>query len=313
MVKALVLATFLFSMTAQAEKLDVQIKSQATVRTGEPIRLGEISDLTDFQKPLVQKLYDLVIYDSILNETTVPIEAKSLAQEIRGKLSFQDLQQVSLRIPEVVQIKAKRNFISENGLRRQIYEEVERYCGSCEVVYTDLKIPEIQGSSEVLGVQLDTQSVRQPGSFLLPLIVETSQGKQQLFVQGRMQWWKEAPIAKRMIQFGQRIQMSDLELKKINIGFVKDATPQLQDLVGRVSARTITIGQNVSFQDLKKEAAVERGQTVKLLIGSDVMEITSSAVAEETGFLGDVIRVKQPETKKVISGVLVEKGVVKVQ
>ncbi|MFN7455682.1 MAG: flagellar basal body P-ring formation chaperone FlgA [Pseudobdellovibrionaceae bacterium] len=311
--KILVLVILFFSTMAQAERLDVQIKSQASVRVGEPVRLGEISDLSDFQKPLVQKLYDLVIAEAVPAESTIQIESRTLAQEIRSKLSFQDLQQIALRIPEVVQIKARRNFISESSLRRQIYEEVERYCGSCEVIYTDLKIPEIQGSSEILGFQLETQSVRQPGSFLLPLVIETSQGKQQLYVQGRMQWWKEAPIAKRMIQFGQRIQINDLEMKKINIGFVKDATPSLQDLVGRVSARTITIGQNLTYQDLKKEAAVERGQTVKLLIGSDLMEITSSAVAEETGFLGDVIRVKQPETKKIISGVLVEKGVVKVQ
>jgi flagella basal body P-ring formation protein FlgA len=65
--------------------------------------------------------------------------------------------------------------------------------------------------------------------------------------------------------------------------------------------------------DLKREPAAQKGQMVQALIGTEEYEISASMLAEENGFVGDTVKVKNTETKKILSAVVVAKGLVKIQ
>jgi flagella basal body P-ring formation protein FlgA len=67
------------------------------------------------------------------------------------------------------------------------------------------------------------------------------------------------------------------------------------------------------LSDLKREPAAHRGQVVRALVGDQDFEISINASAEENGFIGDLIKVKNLETQKMMSGIVIDKGVVKVQ
>lgn len=302
--------------TVFAAKVGLRVSELSTVRVGDPIRLKVL--LTDsVQDPdLAQKISQLVVLDSINTEEVKSFQSEDLALILRRKLSFTDLQKLSIKIPETFRLKAVRNYIYPTDIQEQIKQKAQNFCSQCEIVFDDLKIPEIKNSLDMLGMQLDTTGIRGAGGFLLPLKISTSQGVRNMWVNGKLSFYKMAPVAKRLIQSNERVDANDFEMKKTNISFAKDAV--IDDLTsltnkGFMAAKIMNIGDVLYSGDLKKEPAAKRGQAVKLLIGNDTFEVTANGVAEEGGVVGDLIKVRNVDNAKILSGVLVDKGTVRIQ
>lgn len=301
------------AISTWALKSEVRIAEKSTVRVGDPIRLGALVQGAISDADLNGKVQDLVVFEALTDETEKIYDSEELAMTLRQKLSFQDLQRISVKIPKQFKIQAKRNFLYQGELMREIAEQAMMKCLGCSVEFDDLKLPELKVKGEILKTQLEVQALKGAGSFLLPLIVETSQGRSTHWVTGKLSFYKMAPVAKRLLRPNERISGSDFEMKKIDISFAKDGIPESDALAGKLAARTLTVGQPIFEGDLKKEPAATRGQIVKILVGNESFEIATSGTAEETGSIGDMIKVKSHDTKKHFSGILVEKGVVRVQ
>jgi flagella basal body P-ring formation protein FlgA len=121
------------------------------------------------------------------------------------------------------------------------------------------------------------------------------------------------PVAKKLIRFGERLQAEDLEMIETDVTFVKEETPEMNAIVGMIANRSLTPRMPIILSDLKREPAARKGQVVKALVGDQTFEVSINASAEENGFIGDVIKIKNSETQKVMSAIVIEKGVVKVQ
>lgn len=309
----ILLLLFSFFAFAQNAKHEVRVSEKTTVRLGDPIRLGILisGQINDYE--MSSKIYNLVVFEPMTSEGERTFQSEELALAIRRKLSFQDLQRLSVKIPETFKVIAKRNYLYPSDISRDIKERAQALCRECEIEFDDLRIPNINTKEEVLQVRLDTQSLKAAGSFLLPLQVETSKTRNVFWVTGKISFFKDAPVAKRMILSNERIAASDFEIKKVNVSFAKDGIPSLQDLAGKMSARNLSVGQPIFVADLKKEPAAVRGQMMKVLVGTESFEVVSSGVAEEAGAIGDMIRVKSQESQKILSGVLVDKGTVRIQ
>lgn len=311
------LVSFLFilvsfaSWVAEAAKVDVRVQELTTVRSGEAIRLGHIVSERS-QTSLDPRFYDLVIYEALPADEERNITAVALAKVLREKLSFQDLQSLNLKTPEKITFRAKRNYLSSKDFAREIIQRAEDLCMGCEAEIDELNIPQIQGSGEILQVKLDTNSFRGAGSFLLPLHVVTSKGNVSYWLTGKVSLFKEASVATRLIQANERITENDIQQKRVNINFMRDGLPNPKDIVGKKAGRTLSVGQAIYSNDLKKEPAVQRGQIVKIILGDESFEVTSTGTAEEGGSVGDLIKVKNSENQKMLSGVLIEPGIVKV-
>lgn len=294
-------------------KYEVRVADVSTVRVGDPIRLGVIADTEITDADLADRLTNLVVLPAIDSETTKEILSQEIALALREKLSFQDLQRVSVKVPETVKIRAKYNYFYEKDLRSQIAKKAQSFCNACEVVFEDFRINEVPLKEEILSYKLDTSNFRQAGTFVLPLMLETSKGKSSIWVQGKASFYKEAPVAKRMIRSGERLALDDFEIKRVNVSFSKDGTPQSENLVGKLAQRVLSAGQVIYANDIRREPAALRGQLVKVILGDGTFEVSSQATAEEAGVIGDVIKVKTTDSKKLMSGTLVEHGVVKVE
>lgn len=294
-------------------KLELRVAERSTVRTGDPIRLGPLISNSVNEPELDRKIYDLVVFEPINSETEKTFKSEELALTLRRKLSFRDLQSLSLKIPETFAVKAQRNFLYPSDISRDIRAQAQALCGQCEVQFEDLRIPSIKSKEELLQARLESGSLKGAGGFLLPLHIETSKTRNVFWITGQISFFKEVPVTKRMIRPNERISSDDVEMKRANISFSKDGFPRIEDLSGKIASRTLTKGQPIFIADLKNELAAVRGQALKLLIGNDSFEVSSSGTAEEAGSIGDMIRVKSHDTKKILSGVLVEKGIVRVQ
>lgn len=292
----------------------LQVAELSTVRIGDPIRLSVLATAEDVDQELLAKLNNIVVLEAVQKEGQFEFPSSEVALALRKKLSFQELQRITLKIPETVKVRAKRNHIYQADLRNQVLSVATDQCGlKCEITFSDFRSPELNANYEVLSYRLETASLRGVGSFVLPLQVETSQGRLQLWVTGALRARKEALVAKRLISVGQTVDEADVQMKMVDVTFAKDGTPSIEDLRGRIAARMINAGQTIYFSDLKKAIAATRGQPVKIVIGDGEFEVTTQGLAVDAGSIGDQIKVKSADTNKLLSGELIDKGVVKVE
>ncbi len=304
--------TFFISL-AFAAKLEIQIPEMSTVRRGEPIRLGQITEIKSRNWELNDRLKETIIYPAITENGEFRVSSREVAVAIRNRLSFQDLQQIHFSIPETLVFKVKENHLAESSIRFEIAKRAQDLCSECEAELDDLRIPEIKTSGEILASKLDVGSLKSGGGFLLGYTVDTSKGRVQFWVTGRIQFYRKAWVTKRMLSLADKITEKDIEEKRVQVTYLNDAIPTKEDLLGRNLNRLMPMGHVLVMSDIKKELMLTRGQTIKLILGEGGIEVTSSGISEENGFLGEVVKVKTLDQKKILTGVVIEKGVVKIE
>lgn len=302
---------FIFAVKALGAKIELRVQEFSTVRSGEAVQLGQIVN-DDLKTSLDNRFYNVVIHEPLAAEEERTLSAEGLSKTLRQKLSFQDLQSLTLKIPEKIIIKAQRNFISQKDIAREILQRAQDLCMGCDAEIDEINLPKIKGNGEILQVKIDTQNYRGGGSFLLPMHVVTSQGNFSYWLTGKVSLYKTAAVATRLIQIGERIAESDIQYRRVNVSLSKDAIAASKEIVGRKAGRTLAMGQTIFTGDLKKELAIQRGQVVKIVLGDEAFEVAISGVAEESGSVGDLVKVKNSENQKMLSGILIEPGVVKV-
>lgn len=117
--------------------------------------------------------------------------------------------------------------------------------------------------------------------------------------------------AATVIERGQTISAEQLQLQNVNIarnvrGFYNDP----QDVIGQGAKRRIRNGQLIAPNLLSEPLLVRRGQQVTVVASQDGISASVSGEALANGRAGEVIRVRNIGSQKVIEAQVVEEGVV---
>ncbi|MGL4860764.1 MAG: flagellar basal body P-ring formation chaperone FlgA, partial [Enterobacteriaceae bacterium] len=120
-------------------------------------------------------------------------------------------------------------------------------------------------------------------------------------------------VAKRTLQRGEKLAANDIELKKRNItslhnGYITDP----DDVMGLSVKKRIRDMQPISLSQLDQPMLVDRGQQVTILAGQDGIEIKTLGEAMKKGRKGDLIKVRNLSSGKVVTATVVDLGVVRV-
>jgi flagella basal body P-ring formation protein FlgA len=125
--------------------------------------------------------------------------------------------------------------------------------------------------------------------------------------------WSQLPVVTRRVRVGEVIQPSMLETRRVRIEAAMSAKPLPASLLhGAVAAREIGEGRPVTDLDVHRPVAVEVGDTVSLLVRRGRVSARVSAVARQSGSIGDRIRVTTLEGGRELTANVVRKDVVEV-
>jgi flagella basal body P-ring formation protein FlgA len=205
-----------------------------------------------------------------------------------------------LTVPQKIEIKKVAGF-SEEQFKRKLLNYLYSQCANCEITLNPIKIPAVPKNGVVAW-----SDIKLAASILVPV--------SEHFVAVTAKIKKNVIVAKRNMMFNERISEEDFENKFMDVTFAKEEPLTIEELKSyQKTARPVMKGKAVFPSDLKREPAAERGKTVKIIIGDSDFEVTLAGVAEETGHVGDTIKVKNSENKKIFSAVIVDKGVVRIQ
>jgi flagella basal body P-ring formation protein FlgA len=294
---------------------EIQVNNQVEVLPQQPVLLSDIANL-NFSANQAEDLATIELYPAMNDGESKRLSNSEVSKQIKEVLSqgeeFKKMK-YSLYVPTNVMIKAKSNAISILRIQNSISNVLQSRCGDCQVIIKDIKFPVIHEKISGAACQLQTENLKPTASFLIPYICPSEKDSKTYWISGSARLMKMAPVTLRQLSPGNRITAKDLKLEEVDVTFAKDGIPSMAETEGQLAARYLSINQPVFKSDLKREIAVTRGQLIKAISGNDTFEVSSQVIAEDQGYVGDLIKIKNSDTQKIISGQIIEKGVVRVQ
>lgn len=106
------------------------------------------------------------------------------------------------------------------------------------------------------------------------------------------------PVPLRTIYPKDPIKKEDFTFKEYEVNEVarRNYVISLSQLEQQVAARAMPAGRPVPLRSLKRAADVTKGQQIIARYVSDGIEIQGILVPEQDGVIGDMLRVRNPET-----------------
>lgn len=122
---------------------------------------------------------------------------------------------------------------------------------------------------------------------------------------GRAVRMAEVPVLRRAAARGDIISADDIDwlllpVDKLNHAFITDA----DDLVGMAARRTVRPGRPVRARDIRRPVMVKKGALVTMTLTSPSIIIIATGRAEEAGGEGDLIRVRNIQSRNVVQGLI---------
>ena len=121
-------------------------------------------------------------------------------------------------------------------------------------------------------------------------------------------------VAKRALDAHTVLTADDVSITEIEMKpGEKSALKDIQSIVGKRTLRQISMGQPLLESTIESAPIIVAGAKVTLEVVVGGVVISCSAIARNPGALGESIRVYSTETKKELTGVIIDKNTVRVE
>lgn len=140
-----------------------------------------------------------------------------------------------------------------------------------------------------------------------------SEGGWSIYVSVRIDVFGPVLVARQPLARGQDIHAADLDLVERNLanlpyGYYTDPGA----IAGQLAKRTIAAATVITPNMLAAPKLVKRGEQVSIIAESGPLTIRSAGKALGDGTSGDLVKVRAQGSQRVIDGIVVSRGVVKV-
>lgn len=167
----------------------------------------------------------------------------------------------------------------------------------------DLHLP--QGSAP--GVRLESWSLdARTGRFSATLVAPAEgPARRSIGLSGQAHRMALVPVPTRRVSRGDVLDEADLTWAKLRERALPlNALDEPEDLIGMEARRALQPGEPVRRGDVEAPILVERRQLVMLRLETATMVLTTQGKALEDGALGESVRVENPQSGRVIDGVV---------
>ncbi len=189
--------------------------------------------------------------------------------------------------------------LGEKELGKYLDVQAVRYrIGASGKLYTLAQLQRLEfTSAEVSLAALDYDAA---GRF--SAVLRAAQSDSEIVAQGRFEQMEQIPTLRRTVGKGGVISREDVVRMGVPARRIKRGVIGEEDgVVGFSAVRTIYPGRPIRAEDVAKPAVVEKGAAVKLTYRKSYMELQDLGEALEQGAIGNVIRVRNVSSGKVVA------------
>ena len=134
-----------------------------------------------------------------------------------------------------------------------------------------------------------------------------------IYVQAHITAYTDALIATRGMRRGDQLSASDFTLKRLDLSSLpRNYLDQPEQAKGLILKRTIQRGTVLVSSILEAPKLVRRGQKVSLLAVRNGIQVRSRGQSLSDGVSGQRVQVKNLRSKRIIEGIVIDKGIVEV-
>ncbi len=295
----------------------IQVQASVELDEAREVTIGDITSFQGFGERELTKIKSVRLTDApAIGEERVFSDV-ALSQVFRRHLPLLQAEhgeKIRMMIPSRVVVSRKASRLVPQDIENEMRSQLQAICSVCEFQFPTLTLPtlnETTGRATSWRIRMRPEMLR--GSFSVPLEINNRDGQRTLWISGNVQIFRRVPVAHRMLQIGERLGASDFSFERREVTFESDAFPTQAEMVEAVAARAIAAGKPIGRSMIRREQALKVGEPVRIVTGNEGWQISMDGIAQQSGFVGDLVRVQIPRTRKTLSGMIKEKGLVEVR
>lgn len=147
------------------------------------------------------------------------------------------------------------------------------------------------------------------GRFEASIRITGEPGERSLRLSGQVTEMTEVPVLRSRMENGQVITAQDITYRKVRADRIPaNVLTDASALIGRTPRRAVQAGQHIRANDILIPQDVQRNDMVTMVVNHGGMLLTTTGQAMESGARGDVIGVRNLQSKRVVRGVIVGPG-----
>ena len=134
-----------------------------------------------------------------------------------------------------------------------------------------------------------------------------------LYVPVRIRVFDEVVVAKRMLPRNSLLQKEDVgtelrEISSLHGRYMRD----VRNAMGRIARQSLPAGRVIMPNNLQKPKVIRRGEQITILATTRGIEVRMTGTAMADGSAGEKIRVKNSRSKRIVRGMVLPQGMVRV-
>ena len=315
MKKVLLALSFIFFTTFPAYGgLVVQMKSPVTI-SGDNITLGEIAKISGVEENLKNQLSSIVVDRAPLAGKKRLLKTVYVGMKIKGQLpEFYDWK---FEAPEIVEVYSKGQIIKGEELIENTSQFLmdENNWDPEDVVIRGIKTPEDvylkEGPVRFEFLPISKEPI---GRYVCRVeVFQNDLRLQSVPVSLEIKRFEKVFVAARDIDRSSLISNSDIKMEKreLTVQEIRNGVVTSEKgIVGKEVNRFVKRGAVVPRKSIVEPTLVERGSSVNLIAHFGSVRISGVGVARQSGFLGEIVQVKIPGTRKILTGRVIGDGLV---
>ncbi len=135
----------------------------------------------------------------------------------------------------------------------------------------------------------------------------------KVFIPVTITFYSTVVVANRPLHRGTTLTADDLRLDRRQIAnHLGGYFTSIEEVIGRDVRRSIRMGNIVQQNATDAEKVIKKGEQITLRSGNSRFSVVTSGKALSNGALGDIIRVKNSKSERIVEGTVVAPGVVKI-
>lgn len=290
---------FLFVALAYAsEKREVELRTQLEAGRAVPLMLEDLvgpakvpADLLNIEVPFKEKT---IARNEILNWL------KDSKNERRELVAY------AFKIPQSIAVEWTEN-LSIKQISNRAKNRLQQKCTDCDFRVLVKNLPQVSGDKNIV----QWRELPLAGPFMVS--VANPDGGGRSWVSGQIKTERKIVSANRALRPGDTIQSEDLKMESFDISYNKDYFADMKQVIGRKAARVISTQTPLTSLDIQRHYDIKQGETIKAISGNEVFEVTLQAIAQDSGVVGDSIRVRNVSNQKILTGRVLDKGLVRIE
>lgn len=299
--------------SVKAQGIVIAVAEESAV-AGPAFTLGDIANISGDDSGRIAGLKAIR-----LGYSPLPGQSTILTRELLGlRLSAckHDFSGITWQVPLQFRIISLSQLVDKQTIIDQAEQYLKRRLANSDVTITladlahDVYVPagDLTFTVELpYGIKLNAPSYVYIG------IVVAEQPYATAKLKFNIKKYEQVVVANRLISSGSLVTADSVTFERQDVGRMPPGyITDLNKILGLVAKRQIAPGATMTDSMVEKPVLIKRGQNVRIVAIIGGIEVIAPGVVMQNGSMGQLVRVQNVSSKKIISGYIIDETTVKV-